>query len=435
MPTPASEPQTDTAVRWFLQALGARVDAIETALRELEGGQPDSAGAVRRLAAALVSPAMEYRLPALAEAALACSEATDDTTAAMAARLVDELRRQAATVERSVSRVLIVGGDPGQMAEVAHGVATPSRQALHAATQAEALPLLQDRRVVFIVLNLLLPDADGRLLVNRIRDYPLTAATPILLLCPTGHEDLLTEDLRMQTDGQLEADTSPARIAEWIRDRLRRGHENAREARRDPLTGLLNRAGFRESYTRLLAECQDHDEPLAMAYISIDHATRLQRAQGHEAAERLVRHVGALLSDCSRATDVLGRIGPYTFAACYPGEDRFGAVRAVQKVMERAHAARFDNADGTPCSISLSAGISVLAHGCPFERAGMETERYLFQAQAAGGDRVVTGQQQARRVERALVLSADPVVSRVLTHLLEKEGLTVQAMADPVQAV
>jgi|HubBroStandDraft_6_1064221.scaffolds.fasta_scaffold14778_3 diguanylate cyclase (GGDEF)-like protein/PAS domain S-box-containing protein len=94
---------------------------------------------------------------------------------------------------------------------------------------------------------------------------------------------------------------------------------------RDPLTGLLNRAGF-EKYLRSKTDIGD-GASLAVLYVDLDHFKPINDKHGHATGDEVLREFAARLQALVRPTDAVSRLGG----------DEFGVVLAG--VREPEHAA------------------------------------------------------------------------------------------------
>jgi diguanylate cyclase (GGDEF)-like protein len=77
----------------------------------------------------------------------------------------------------------------------------------------------------------------------------------------------------------------------------------------DPLTGVLNRRGFIEAVERELARARRYHHPFVLAYVDVRGLKTVNDTEGHLAGDNLLKSVAALLTDCARADDVVGRLG------------------------------------------------------------------------------------------------------------------------------
>ncbi len=132
-----------------------------------------------------------------------------------------------------------------------------------------------------------------------------------------GHLALAqAEELDRGTREQLTAFADHAAIA---LDNARMLEDHERRARRDPLTGLLNRGEFQDMLAATVARTErDPNAMLSLAVFDLDHFKNVNESGGHSAGDRLLRATAAALTAVSRSTDVAFRIGGDEFALLLP---------------------------------------------------------------------------------------------------------------------
>jgi diguanylate cyclase (GGDEF)-like protein len=80
-------------------------------------------------------------------------------------------------------------------------------------------------------------------------------------------------------------------------------------AQEDPLTHLLNRRGFFRELSRAIAFRKRYGTSIALLLADLDHFKLLNDGHGHEAGDRALVHLAAVLRQNVRASDSLGRLG------------------------------------------------------------------------------------------------------------------------------
>jgi len=80
-------------------------------------------------------------------------------------------------------------------------------------------------------------------------------------------------------------------------------------ADRDSLTPALNRRGFMRELHRSLSVVERYKRPAAVLYIDLDGFKAVNDGYGHAAGDAVLQHVGRLLIEQVRESDVVGRIG------------------------------------------------------------------------------------------------------------------------------
>ena len=430
-PRKGSATLMEKSAHWFQQRLAPRVDSLEVALAALTAGEADAAATVQRIAHSLREPARKYGLDTIADAAGRVGSESPEEMAGRVRELIDILRQEAARVEKVATTLLFIGIAADTAEQLTRSLTSPDREVVSVASAVEAQHVLRDRDVGLVILNLVLPDIDGRTLLTRLRENPLTASIPVLATAPKIVDAVTENGPVLNADEYMEQPLDADKIAEWVRSRLRRADVSARESRRDPLTGLLNRAAFREGFSNVLERCRAHEEPAALALLSIDDYPDIVEKYGPDAADAVLRKIASLLSASLRTTDLLGRWAKSEFVAAFPAEDQYGGTRAVEKVLETLRSEPVDIPHAAGQTAALSVGVTIVAEEGSVEEAMSEASRFLFQAKSAGGARVASSQSRVpRHTKRILVLLHDKLAGKVVTHLLEREGFNIVLVPD-----
>jgi diguanylate cyclase (GGDEF)-like protein/PAS domain S-box-containing protein len=104
---------------------------------------------------------------------------------------------------------------------------------------------------------------------------------------------------------------------------------------RDPLTGLLNRAGF-EKYLQNRSDSGD-GASVAVLYIDLDHFKPINDRYGHATGDDVLREFAARLQAIVRPTDAVARLGGDEFGVVLAGvREPEHAAQVAQKVVEMA---------------------------------------------------------------------------------------------------
>jgi len=114
--------------------------------------------------------------------------------------------------------------------------------------------------------------------------------------------------------------------------------ELARQAFTDPLTGLANRALFRDRVGLALARMERSGAPFALAFLDLDDFKTTNDTMGHEVGDRLLVSVAERLRYCIRPMDTVARLGGDEFAMLMEGlDDVTAAVRIADRALASFH--------------------------------------------------------------------------------------------------
>ena len=161
---------------------------------------------------------------------------------------------------------------------------------------------------------------------------------------------------------------------------LRAALEEARNsAQTDPLTGLLNRRAFDDTFAALAP-----GTAVALAICDIDHFKRVNDDFGHAVGDRVLTLVAGLLQ-CEVGSTV-ARYGGEEFALLFKGPDAAAALARIEAARAAITRRRLRDRDSDRAigTIDFSAGM-VLGHaGEPLPSLMGRADRALYAAKQAG---------------------------------------------------
>ena len=134
--------------------------------------------------------------------------------------------------------------------------------------------------------------------------------------------------------------------------------EMGRQARTDPLTGLLNRRAFMDEVLRRLDRLDREDLPGTLMFVDLDHFKELNDQRGHEAGDTALRLTAALLRDAVRPTDLVARLGGDEFALWLDGADELAAAERAEHLRIAVPRALNGLGESVGVHLTLSTGIA-----------------------------------------------------------------------------
>ena len=99
----------------------------------------------------------------------------------------------------------------------------------------------------------------------------------------------------------------------------------------DPLTGLLNRAGWEVGTTALLKRSQSSAVPVTVVALDIDGLKALNDTYGHQAGDRRITDYAEHWKSALPRDAVLARLGGDEFAACIAGDSVQAFLDAIAR--------------------------------------------------------------------------------------------------------
>lgn len=257
-------------------------------------------------------------------------------------------------------------------------------------------------------------DADQMGLVRRVCDV----GEPIRLKDLNGREDYqpLGEDSRsllvvpMKSHGQVHgALTAESVNKDHFKERdlqmlsivsrsAALAFENAELHRRteeltviDELTETYNYRYFVQKLQEEKRRALRYNLPLSLIMVDIDWFKKLNDSLGHEAGNRVLKQLSAVIKSCIRDVDVFSRYGGEEFMVILPQTTQHEAATLGERIRAKVERTKFETAMGQISSVTVSVGVSSFPeNGRSHEDLVSITDQALYRAKGEGRNLVCT---------------------------------------------
>ncbi|MGE0809775.1 MAG: EAL domain-containing protein [Immundisolibacter sp.] len=310
----------------------------------------------------------------------------DAAREALAQWTVARLAGNPADIPQSGFTVLLVEDDRSTRLALRGVLDQEGYRVVEAGDGEEAMQLYPRVRPDLVLLDARLPRQDGFTTCRQMLAMPQAQRTPVLMITSLADEVSVERAFRA---GAADFITKPINFGVLRRrvSRLLEAGASERHAHRlayhDALTGLPNRAGFRERLRQLL-ERAGADTKLAVIALDLDRFKILNESLGHDVADDVLVQLADRIRRQLRADDLLGRVGSDEFALAFEVESADTARLVADKVL--ASVALPLHANEQELVLSASIGIALY----PTDDRDLDSlirhaETALNQAKTAGG--------------------------------------------------
>ncbi len=156
-------------------------------------------------------------------------------------------------------------------------------------------------------------------------------------------------------------------------------------SKKDELTGLYNR---RELFWHLETMKTFFGKRYFIAMFDVDHFKMINDTFGHLFGDVALKEIAKKMSDfCDRQEDeIAARYGGEEFVIFFKAMDDKEAFRKIDKLRKEIGQMQWEEHPGL--SITISAGVSICAHGKPLEETLGEADKQLYAAKRSGRNKV-----------------------------------------------
>jgi diguanylate cyclase (GGDEF)-like protein len=157
-------------------------------------------------------------------------------------------------------------------------------------------------------------------------------------------------------DNQLIA--SAVNVVRMVLDQELSQEEMLRQARTDPLTGLLNRRAFLEEVERHAPRLDRENQPGTLMFADLDNFKPVNDRLGHETGDEVLRRTAVLLRKTFRPSDLIARLGGDEFAIWLDGADHMTAAERAEYLRDAVPRDMAELTGPDLPSVTMSIGIA-----------------------------------------------------------------------------
>lgn len=139
----------------------------------------------------------------------------------------------------------------------------------------------------------------------------------------------------------------------WVRLKRRQSDHDQDVARRDPLTGLLNRQAWYEHLEMEIRRARSRHQSFAVALLDCDGFKPLNDRYGHLLGDQVLQKIARVLRESVRAYDAVGRLGGDEFVMVLSEVD----LLAAESIIERLRTGLRHGVERDYSGLSVSIGV------------------------------------------------------------------------------
>jgi|TARA_R110000822_G_scaffold32743_4_gene93664 diguanylate cyclase (GGDEF)-like protein len=236
-------------------------------------------------------------------------------------------------------KILVVDDTPANLVAMRRLLRAVAADLVEAESGEAALGACLNDEFALVLLDINMPGMDGFEVATLLQDEVSTRDMPIIFLTAAYGDDIsrlkgygagavdfitkpvepaiLLSKVRVFLElhqRRLELQDAMASLAERNAELLAAQRALQHQAHHDPLTGLPNRALFRDRLDQALSLGARHASSFAVLYIDIDGFKAVNDRLGHDAGDRVLKQIAERLGHMVRESDTVARLGGDEFA-------------------------------------------------------------------------------------------------------------------------
>ncbi len=189
----------------------------------------------------------------------------------------------------------------------------------------------------------------------------------------------------------VNAHTSIVR-AEKVRMQTEAEAEQLREAQwRDHLTSAFNRAWLEQALPAVLKQAQQHQVPVGLLFVDLDHFKGLNDMAGHQAGDAVLQKAAIILRESVRMTDSVARYGGDEFLVVLKdvNADMLTLISDQIRTRMRSLLSSSESKEALTCSVGAAWYVPQPGASVRPEAIIKAADKAMYEAKRQGGDQMV----------------------------------------------
>lgn len=417
-------------MEFYRESLGARLEAIQFAKKNLTKKRIESIESIKRIAHSLKGSGTTYGFPEITGTAAALEKARGRQFSLRLNELIRIIQFVIKDTPREkVAQILIVDDDHQMTHLLKLKLDSSFREIFIAHSAKDAEEFFNCQNLSLIVLDCLLPDTDGRNLLVKLKENPRTAAIPVFMFSALSGPQAKTECFALGADEFFEKPIDLDTFSAVVAAKLHQTGKVMNALHKDPLTQLLNRMAFIRAYEQISAFSKRSKDPYCLAMLDLDYFKFVNDSYGHAMGDEVLIALSAFFSRYLRKSDIVGRWGGEEFVILFPNTSEKNAKQKLQKLLKIVNEKNFRFINRKPFRVTFSGGmiqVDPQKEDPSLDHSIAKADRLLYKAKMAGRNRIFSSSEKDFDLKmKILIAEDDKPIAQIVKNQLEKEGFHV----------
>ncbi len=262
-------------------------------------------------------------------------------------------------------------------------------------TAREGLAAAKEGCFGLILLDIVMPDMDGFILLRELKETDLTKHIPVIMLTSLSDVQYEERGLLMGAVDYVAKPFSPVIIRARVTSHIQLYHyqmEFKQQAMVDELTGVANRRRYEGESLSKWREAIRFGMPLSICMFDIDKFKLYNDTFGHPAGDQVISAVAKTASSYfQRSMDLFARYGGEEFIAVFVGSDGHNAFEFLKTIRQAVEDLHIPHCSPVSQWVTVSVGgVSLIPKvGDSYDTYLKLADTMLYDAKRLGRNRVV----------------------------------------------
>ena len=293
-----------------------------------------------------------------------------------------------------MDKILVIDDSPVQ-ADFLRSILKDDYDITTCQTAQDGLRAAKEETFSLILLDVIMPDMDGFMVLQELKGTELTKSIPVILLTSLADIQYEERGLLLGAVDYVAKPFSPVIIKARVNTHIQLYHYQSQfkqQAMVDDLTGIANRRRYEDVSAARWQEAYRFGLPFSVCMFDIDKFKLYNDTFGHPAGDQVIAAVAKTVSAYfHRATDLFARYGGEEFVAVFIGNTGRSAFEFMKTVRQAVEDLRIPHSASVSQWVTVSIGgvSTVPKAGDSYDTCLKLADTMLYDAKRFGRNRVI----------------------------------------------
>lgn len=290
-------------------------------------------------------------------------------------------------------RILVVE-DSQLNQQIIRGILQDTYRVEKAITAGEALEKVQDFQPDLILLDIILPDANGFDVLVALKNREESRDIPVIIITGLDSEEDEEKGFLLGAVDYIKKPFKNAIVRARVNTQIhiiRQMNTIERLGLTDALTGAFNRRAFDNQIHYEWGRAIRENLVISMIMMDIDHFKQYNDTYGHPQGDTMLRSLVKVLKSALGSTDYVFRYGGEEFAVLLPGNGLKAALGEAERLrsgVERMGVLSYSTQSITKITVSLGVSTTSPRASEQLPQFIEQADRMLYRAKKSGRNQI-----------------------------------------------
>jgi len=342
----------------------------------------------------------------------------------------------------SEGRILIIDDEQAVYEQVKELLSEFNLEVVWASSGQEGLKKLEKVNFDLILLDIILPDINGFMLIEIIKANPKWEWIPVLFLSAKSSINARVEGWELGADDYITKPFNSAELKARVKNQLLKTEKIMKGNTRDYLTGAYSRTYFDDALAKQVAYALRYETMFSIAMLDLDDFKHVNDTYGRLVGDEVLKKLVTVLEGQIRSEDILARYGGEEFVLLLNNAGWQDAKNKITKLINKFSSISFSDEEGSRTfKVTFSAGIAEYKlNGLTPKDLLLAADNALYKAKSAGKSQAVAASDNPDeelniKGNKILIVDDNMLILRYLENELTNIGLEVETYNNPLEVL